>query len=41
MNKYVSLFENKFVLAVMIVLSVLSIYQFGKCVGQFFYYLFN
>ena len=41
MGKYVSLLENKFVLIGLIALSVLSVYQFGKCIGEFVYYLTN
>lgn len=41
MGKYISVLENKFVLIGLIILSVLSVYQFGKCIGEFFYYLTN
>jgi len=41
MGKYVSVLENKFVLIGLVTLSVLTIYQFGKCMGEFLYYITN
>jgi hypothetical protein len=41
MGKSGNLLESKFVLIGLISLSVLSIYKFGKCIGEFAYYLTN
>ena len=41
MGKYGSLLERKYVLIGLISLSVISIYKFGECIGEFAYYLTN
>lgn len=41
MGKYISVLENKFVLIGLIIFSVLTIYKFGKCMGEFLYYITN
>lgn len=41
MEKCTSLLENKFILIGLIVLSVLTVYQLGKVVGELAFYLVN
>ena len=41
MEKCTHLLENKYVTIGLILVSVLSVYEFGKAIGQLAYYLTN
>lgn len=41
MEKFPCALKNNYLVVFMILLSVLSFYKLGKCVGEFFYYILN